>query len=328
MARMDYAHRQTEKLIKKTEKKVREVYGKASEELKTKLDDHMKKFRKKDSEMKKMVEQGLISKEEHAKWRRNNLLAGRRWQQMQDKAASDFRNADKISRKIVNGDRADVYAMNYNWSTYRIEKGLQINTDFTLYSRESVERMLTRNPDMLPPAGKITEQAIRDMQAKRWTKRQMQSVATQAIIQGDSIPDIAKRLANEVGEKNCNAMIRNARTMMTGAQNAGRIEAHDRAREMGIKVDDYWVSTFDERTRESHRAMNGEKRGDDGYFSNGLQFPADPSGDPAEVYNCRCTLVGQIRGFEDDLQTFDVQNDPDVGGMTYDEWLEAKPKYK
>ena len=196
-----------------------------------------------------------------------------------------------------------------------------------MYDRKTVERILLKNPDLLPKPGKNVKKDIREGKAVLWNKRQVQSTAMQGILQGESIPDIAKRIAESVGEKNTNAMIRNARTMITGAENAGRLDANDRARAMGINVEDYWVATLDERTRTSHRELDGEKRGEDGLFSNGLQYPGDTStDDPAEYYNCRCSMIGQIKGFEKDLTSFDIRGNPDIGGMTYDQWVKARPK--
>ena len=110
--------------------------------------------------------------------------------------------------------------------------------------------------------------------------------------------------------------------MCTGAQNAGRIDAHDRARAMGCKIDDYWMAVHDDRTRTEHRHMDGEKRGEDGYFSNGCRFPGDPEGDPATIYNCRCTILGIPTGFE---EGYGLDSEPEIMGMSYDEWLKAKP---
>ena len=57
-----------------------------------------------------------------------------------------------------------------------------------------------------------------------------------------------------------------------------------------------WLSTDDDRTRESHIELNGEITYADGtgIFSNGLRFPGDTNGDIEEWINCRCTLVAYI----------------------------------
>ena len=53
-------------------------------------------------------------------------------------------------------------------------------------------------------------------------------------------------------------------------------------REMGIEIQKEWVCTHDDRTRPSHLELDGERRDLDEEFSNGLQYPGDPDGDPSE----------------------------------------------
>ena len=55
----------------------------------------------------------------------------------------------------------------------------------------------------------------------------------------------------------------------------------------------------------------------DGTFSNGCRFPGDPHGPAEEVYNCRCTLVSAIKGFEGDKVTYS----PKLGNMSFEEWV-------
>lgn len=55
-----------------------------------------------------------------------------------------------------------------------------------------------------------------------------------------------------------------------------------------------WVSNFDWRTRESHLAASGQHVGVTQPFMVGgeaLMVPGDPAGSPAQVYNCRCTML-------------------------------------
>lgn len=91
---------------------------------------------------------------------------------------------------------------------------------------------------------------------------------------------------------------------------------YNRAENMGIKLKKQWMATLDGRTRHSHRKLDGEMRELNEPFSNGCNFPADPNGLPGEVYNCRCTMISQIAGFEIEQAT----TSPKLGDMSYEEW--------
>ena len=106
---------------------------------------------------------------------------------------------------------------------------------------------------------------------------------------------IAGRLS-KVTDMNETAAIRNARTMVTGAENKGRQDSYARASADGIILDKEWIETNDKRTRHTHRhkpvGVGGEIVGQDEAFSNGLMYPGDPNGRPEEVYNC---FVGETK---------------------------------
>jgi hypothetical protein len=96
---------------------------------------------------------------------------------------------------------------------------------------------------------------------------------------------MADRLA-AVSDMNEASAVRNAKTMYTAAQNGGRQDSYERAESMGIKGKKVWLATLDHHTRASHRALDGQEVGIKEEFSNGLMYPGDPHGEPAEVYNC------------------------------------------
>jgi SPP1 gp7 family putative phage head morphogenesis protein len=124
----------------------------------------------------------------------------------------------------------------------------------------------------------------------------MSSRLLQGILNGDSIPHIADRLMDIVGN-NAMSAIRNARTMVTGAENSGRLDSYKDLAEKGVVQRKIWIATLDDRTRESHTEINGEEIEIDQVFSNGLMYPGDPDGDPSEVWNCRCSMKDHIVGF-------------------------------
>lgn len=80
------------------------------------------------------------------------------------------------------------------------------------------------------------------------------------------------------------------RVMCTATYNAQRV-----AKENGCDIYKQWDSALDNRTRPSHRIVDGEIREMDEKFSNGLLYPGDPNGSASEVCNCRCALLQRAK---------------------------------
>lgn len=327
---MDYGHEWTDKELKKLERRISREYKQAAKEVQGKLDDYLKKFVEQDNAKKAELAAGKITEKEYKQWCENKIATGQRWAQLKAELSEDFHNANKITASMTRQFSYDAYAMNYNFGTYEVEKGTHIDTSFTLYDRSTVERLVRDNPQMLPPPGKRTAKRIQEGKDKLWNQQQIQSVMLQSILQGEPIPKIADRLADAVGDSNRAAAIRNARTMTTGAENAGRVDSYKRAEKMGIKMEQMWVATLDDRTRYEHRQLDGmrvvvgEPFEIDGYT---IRFPGDPQAEPEMVYNCRCTLIAAVAGTEiDQNEAKDLPRNSKLGDMTYEEWKYAKDK--
>jgi HK97 family phage portal protein len=80
-----------------------------------------------------------------------------------------------------------------------------------------------------------------------------------------------------------------ARTETIGGLNEG---AYVGAVVGGVMRSKSWLSQRDGRVRDSHTLAEGQRWIPlTQAFSNGLQYPGDPSGGPEEVINCRCTCL-------------------------------------
>lgn len=314
----DYAHEQTDKIIEKMEKQVAKEYKQAEKELTKKIKDYLKKFEEKDKAKQKQLADGQITQEEYNNWKIGQIATGDRWKAMRDTLAEEITKANDIAKSTINGHMEDVYSLNHNYATYQAEKDAMIDTSYTLYNRRSTEELF-KNKKSLLPAPKEGTQAWYAAHNKdlRWNQQKINSSLIQGILQGDSIPQIAKRLREVVGMNSRSAM-RNARTMTTSIENKGRDDAYSDLREKGIELETVWVATLDDRTRHSHRLLHGEIRNEEtGVYSNGLRYPADPMGEPEEVYNCRCSETSYVKGFPVDIPRWS----PKMGDMTYEEWL-------
>lgn len=167
------------------------------------------------------------------------------------------------------------------------------NTDLITFSLidESTVAIRQREGDIALPA-----KVIDIPKDERWNTKQMNSKLLQGILNGDSIPKIATSLMDVIGN-NKDSAIRNARTMVTGAENEGRLDSYKNLDEQGVVQKKVWIATPDGRTRKTHVEVDGEEIDIDDQFSNGLMYPADPHGDASEVYNCRCSMRTHIIGF-------------------------------
>lgn len=323
MAVSDPGRKEVDKLLAQLEKRITKQYKQATKELETKLNNYLSSFAEKDKKKQEQVKNGEITQKEYIEWRKGQILIGNRWKEMRDTMAKDLTNADKIAMNMVKDSLPDSYAISHNYGTYEAEKGALVNTSYTLYDRDTVKRLVKDNPDLLP-APKVD--IPKDL---RWNKTHLTDAITQGILQGEDIGKISRRL-REVTDMDRNASIRNARTMTTSAENAGREDSYKRAEDIGIKMKQVWIATLDSRTRDAHRELDGQEVPVGEYFQNSvgkIRFPGDPQADPANVYNCRCTMIAKVDGSRIGKTLSDRQN-TSIGGINYSEWKKEKGKEK
>lgn len=313
MAKVDDGFKQTDEMLKDLESKIHKEYEQAAREITEKANKYFARFQNEDDAMRDAWQNGEITKKEYAEWRTRKMQRGQYYTEMKTTLARDLVNTDKIAMSYVNDRVIDVYALNMNYGTYSIEKDSKINTSFSLYNRSAVQNLIKNNPQLLP-SPKVDIPA--DM---KWNQQHIQSAITQGILQGKSIPEIAKNLQSVTGMDE-RAALRNARTAMTGAQNAGRLDSMKRAAARGVAVKKGWLATLDHVTRDSHVDLDGEVQELDKTFSNGLMYPADGTGAPEEVYNCRCRLTHEYDKYKTDWSNPANRNTSKLGSMSYKEW--------
>lgn len=321
----DYGHRQTDKQLAELEKRIARLYKQAASELQDTIDDYFAKFAKRDEEMKAMLDAGEITEEHYKQWRLNQMGRGERFEAMRDKLAQRYTDANAVAVAYTNDATPGIYSLNRNYSAYTIEQ-VAGNADFTLFDEQTVKRLIVEEPDLMPyyPKARALKRGI-DLE---YGKKQITNVVTSSILQGKSIKGIADDLQTRIPDMNRASAIRTARTAITGAQNAGRMDSYKAAQAKGIKLKREWLATLDKRTRHEHAMLDGQKADMDKPFKvDGyeIMYPGDMSAPAHLVYNCRCTLIAAVDG----VDTSDAQRrarDPETGenvlikDMTYQEW--------
>ena len=295
MPKPDAAHLQTDKELAKLEKRIAKIYKEAADDLQSTIDDYFAKFAKRDEKQKARLDAGEITEQEYKQWRLAQMGRGERFKALQSRVAERYTEANETAVRYVNDVTPGIYSLNRNYSAYTIEK-VAGNIGFDLWDERTVRRLIVDNPEVMPyyPPEKALKRGI-DL---AYGKKQISASVTSSILQGKSIPNIAKDLQTRIPDMNKASAIRTARTAVTGAQNAGRMDSYVAAEKMGIKLKKCWLATLDGRTRHSHAMLDGEKVDNEKKFSNGCMFPGDPNGPAYEVYNCRCTLIASVEGID------------------------------
>ena len=288
----DKAHQLTDEKLEKMEKRLSAIYSRAGKEIQKAADEYFSKFAKQDEAKRKLLEQGKITEEEYTKWRKGKVMYGKRFTEMKEQCANQLLNVNQTALAYVNGELPEVYALNYN----AIESALNGvgGYSFTLVDADTVRNLAVTDTSLLPykeidPAKDIP-----------WNMKKINAETLQGILQGESMDKIAKRIIN-VQDMNKTQAIRSARTIVTGAENKGRQDSYKRVEKDGIIMKREWIATNDSRTRHWHAELDGVEVDIDEPWVNEfgeIMFPGDPSADPANTYNCRCSMSAKVIGFK------------------------------
>lgn len=305
---MDKGHEYADKVLEQIIKNL--TKGISGDEAERKILAYLKRHEAEINEMLEKVDSGEITLKEFRQWADRNILRGKEWEKVRDEVADIY--VKQMEKEIVATGFliTMVYLANRNYMNRVIETAMKTYRG-KVYHLPRIKNLLK---PIIPKASDPRKNTI-------WHRHKLQATIRNGMRKGESIPKIAKRV-QRVTDMDRKAAIRTARTAVTSAENKARMDSFYDAEGMGIPMEKQWYATKDSRTRTSHRIIDGERVPLNEEFSNGLMYPADPNGDPAEVYNCRCTLLGVPDGIDLD----NISDSP--FGMGRMEWVASKPVSK
>lgn len=315
----------TQQAAVNVEKQLTKVYKKAQKELKEKLNQFTAAFQAKDALWQQKLAKGEVTQAQYDSWKQGQVFQSNIWKQKIDQVTGVLADANAEALQIINGEKMGVFAENANYTSYQIDQDAKMDISFAVYDEDAVGNLLQNQPELMP------RKIINGKKDKAWNQKKIANAVAQSIIQGESLPKLAARIASETASDNNKAMMRYAHTALTGAQNAGRMHTMQRALGMGIKCKKCWLATLDGHTRDSHQALDGQVKPVNEPFQSPLgkiMYPGDPNAESqADVWNCRCTLTYEYEDFPNDPE-FDTRRDNTTGetiqNMTYQEWKAAK----
>jgi len=276
--------------------------------------DSLKEVRSKISVLyEKYATDGKLSMAEVSKY---NRLAN-----LEKDIAKELKGLGNKQRAATKKVIKDVYEESYYRTAFAVERDAQAKLRFGQLPAKQVEAAV---------AGPIVWQdSVQDHlnQIHRQVKRDI----TAGIVQGKSYPDVAKDISDRLGTGAKRAE-KIARTECHRARETGKKESLEHAHDQGVMAKKVWVSSLDDRTRESHQELDGQsvpvkdEDGNPGLFVSpvtGAEAPAPGQfGEAKEDINCRCAIKGEIEGYESEVRR--SREDGMIPQTTYPEYAEEK----
>ena len=313
----------TDKELRDIEKKISKLYAQAKKDIEAKLADFTEKAERKERIYIQKVKAGEMTQEEFDHWKSGVVFRGKQWENKMTQVSNVLADTNATATNILRSREIGAFTMNGNYAAYDIEHGFGVDFGFDLYDEKTVARLIADDPNILPFKKLDKKKDV------RWNFKNIRSQITQGILQGESIPKIAERLAEVVPDRNKKQMVLHARTAMTAAQNAGRQERYKEAEELGIKFKKVWLATLDARTRDAHADLDGQAVKPDKPFKiDGyeIEYPGDPHAAPEMVYNCRCTMVTELDDYPSSFTRRETSTGRIIGNMSYRDWEKWKAK--
>lgn len=300
--------------------RLRTVYSAAARDIIERLNKHQQRLIAEDAKKRAEVSAGTLSEAAYRSWLSGQVFRGRLWQQQVSSLTDTMLDANRQALRIIDGERRAVFGENASYQAYRLEHDANLDMGFTLYDSATVTRLIRNQPRLLP------DKRLSSAKDAAWNRKTITAEITRGILSGASIEEIARNIGNALGNKNEKSMLRYARTAMTAAQNAGRMEVLDEALEMGVRVKKVWLATLDDRTRDAHAHLDGQVREVHEPFDSDLgpiMYPGDPAADEANTWNCRCTLVYEYEEYPKNAGSrYDQKHGEFIEDMSYDDWKE------
>lgn len=288
-----------EKKLDEMRRKLTQIYTRADKELGEKWKAYMDKGTKRCNELRmaireaKTPEERAKAKEAYEGYLTQYTLQNARFKDLTEQYAKQLSNVNETAVKYINNQLPGIYTSNYNFTAGSMLDNGAIGYSWSTIDENTVKHLIVDGETILPYKKIDTRKDV------RWNTEKVNSEVLQGILQGESIDKIKKRLSTVVG-MNKDSAYRNARTAVTSAENKGRIDMMKRAEDDGVISHKIWMSAHDGHTRKAHLQLDGQEQPREDPFTSILgeiMYPGDPDADPANVYNCRCTLTYKIIGF-------------------------------
>ena len=325
----DTAHRLTDEKLEEMEKRLSAIYSRAEKTVQKKMADYAKSIDEKAAELLQAYK-NAETEDEKKKAKKayirfyRQVVKSKEFSALSATVADDLYKANVEASAYINSQTPSIYALNYNYINAEMEKDIDGFTPQKITDTEAEKY------------SGYTKQTVDRKKDTDWNKDNLKKSVLSGSLLLLGASAIMKRSANSAVEKNRNSASMHNSGMGTDAENKARLDGMYRAEDMGNSINKIWMATLDNRTRDSHAALDGAEIALDEIFDNGCSRPRDPNGALSEICNCRCSLkygvgqskgktrssrLGTVMGSYKKSSSFKGTTSDEIANMTYQEWM-------
>ncbi len=324
----DLAHTLTDEELDALERRIKTAYKRASASIQKRADKFFNDFKTDADKLYKAIDDAkdatakATATKAYKDFLTRKTTQGKNITDLRDKIASDLLKVNQLTAAEI-GDRMNgVFALNHNFAAYSLEKELGLNLLFTAYDERVFDEWVKSKKS------RISKPKVNTVKDIRWNKQLVASSIAKGVAIGMTVDEMSKSVT-EVADKNKNASLIAAATFILAAATSGKTDAHEYAQEIGIDMEKEWVSTLDEKTREAHRDLDGQRVDlDEPFKIDGVEImePRDENAPAYLIYNCRCELAYHVKGVSglDPKYRADNIDKVPIEDITYRQWEELR----
>jgi len=300
----DMAHLWVDGEISRLSKQISREYAVGKGRMAAKLNELLEDFDTENRRWKERVAQGTATQREYEEWLDGYAYDIELMRSVSREIAKEATSTNRIAMAVISAAMLGICSESASMAEYMVESKAGYG------SMPAIEVLR----DKLP---KVGTDGHKDF---AWNMRKVMAVVTSAVIAGSGLPEIRGRVSS-IYDMNMRVANRALVTAATGAESMGKLAAYRAELASGIPIEKVWVAVMDNRTRKTHRELDGQSVPLDRPFlieSTGerIWYPADPDASPQERYNCRCSLEFRVVGQPEDSGR--LRSLPD--GLSYEDW--------
>lgn len=284
----------TEKIINslalKTEREIMKNYARQLRGMRSRLADVFDKY----------FREGKLDYAEIQKYGRLSKL--------EQSLIKDIKKLYDDDGKLLRSTLTEIYNTSYYRTAWALESETRARLGYSAVDLKTVQLSI-QNP--------FTGLTLNDRLERHRTNLiyGLKEELTRGFVNGDTYPQISRRV-KDLLEGDAGKAIRIVRTESTRIYNEAQYDSILHAEEQGITMTKTWISSRDDRTRESHEMLDGVTIPvDEPFVIDGDEgmFPGDFS-EARNVINCRCTV-------EYNVVAINKPTHDELGDMSFDDWM-------